>query len=102
MNEKLYRRKVTKGGKVNYEPVFDQFDNGDPADGLWYIKKEGWGHKRKWIFEKLSELPEAKKFASLEPYRDEVIDVINQTRKNPISIDELVTEIFKVLMVDKK
>ncbi|MFW6046331.1 MAG: hypothetical protein ACOCP4_00810 [Candidatus Woesearchaeota archaeon] len=34
----LYRKKVTKGGAVRYEPVFDQFDTGDPADGIWYKK----------------------------------------------------------------
>ncbi|MFW6046330.1 MAG: hypothetical protein ACOCP4_00805 [Candidatus Woesearchaeota archaeon] len=56
------------------------------------------GHKeRKWICEKLEDLPEARKVIELEPYRDKVIEALNEASKNHCSLDETVTKIFEVL-----
>lgn len=71
MSNKLYRKVIHKSGAVRYEEIF-QWDEGDPADGVWYIKKEG-GRKFRWITEKLSELPQALAAATLVPHESKII-----------------------------
>jgi len=94
MGEQLYYKRVTPGGRTVYDPVFTQWE-GDPADGIWYVKKEkGWQSFR-WICERLEDLPQARKLAELEPYRDEIARRIGTLLGR--SLNDIITIAFRVL-----
>lgn len=95
--EKLYRKRITPGGRVVYDEVF-QFDEGDPTPGIWWINETYNGGARRWICEKLEDLPKARKLAEMEPYRDEICQAINKVlSQNQYSIDEICTAIFRAV-----
>ena len=91
----LYYKHITKGGRTYYHPAFT-FWAGNPADGLWYVKQEQHSHKQKWICERLEDLPQARKMAELEPYRDKIVQEIETLQGR--SLDDIITAIFKVLV----
>jgi len=91
--EKLYKKITYPSGKVRYEETF-QYWNGDPSDGIWYIKKEKSGRHYHWICKRLSDLPKAKKIAELEPYRNDILEILEN---QALSEYDVVTKIFELL-----
>lgn len=97
MNEQLYRKRITPGGRVVYDEVF-QFDEGDPKSGLWIIQDKYYGGSRRWIAERLEDLPKARKLAEMEPYRDEICQAINKVlSQNQYSIDKICSAVFRAV-----
>lgn len=96
MDEKLYRKRMTPGGRIVYDEVF-QYWNGDPKPGIWYVAKEKHGSSYRWLAERLEDLPKARKMAELEPYRDKLCEILSNN-STPRSINDTVTQIFEALL----
>lgn len=77
---KLYRKHQYPSGRVRYDEVCDLFDTGDPADGIWYVKRTKSGRSMKWITQRLEDLPKARVLAELEPLRDTICKAILDIR----------------------
>lgn len=90
--EQLYRKREYSSGKVRYEPVH-QWNFGDPADGIWFVFKNGF----RWITEKIEDIPNPTLRFQLEQYRDAVCQKLIRLSEEAKSVDQVVTEIFKVL-----
>jgi hypothetical protein len=95
MDEKLYRKRMTPGGKVVYDEVFQHWQ-GDPKPGIWYVAQEKHGSSYRWLAERLEDLPKARKLAELEPYRDKLCEILADS-STPRSINDTVTQIFEAL-----
>ena len=96
MKERLFRQRMTLGGRIVYDEVFQHW-NGDPKPGIWYVAKEKHGSSYRWLAERLEDLPKARKMAELEPYRDKLCEILADN-STPRSINDKVTQIFEVLL----
>jgi hypothetical protein len=90
--EKLYRKTVSPSGKVRYVEAFGERWFGDPADGIWYVKK----NRYSWISEKLADFEEIKILGNLYQYLDEVIEII-VNNQNTASIHDMAKKILELL-----
>jgi len=93
MGEQLYYKRVTPGGRTIYDPAFGEWYS--PANGIWYIKKEKQGQSYRWICERLEDLPQARRLAELEPYRDEIAREIGTLLGR--CLNDVITIAFRVL-----
>lgn len=94
MDEKLYRKRMTPGGKIVYDEVFQHWQ-GDPKPGIWYVAQVKHGSSYRWLAERLEDLPKARKLAELEPYRDKLCEIL--ANSTPRSVNDIVTQIFEAL-----
>lgn len=96
MKERLFRQRMTPGGRVVYDEVFQHWEE-EPKPGIWYVAKEKYGSSYRWLAERLEDLPKARKMAELEPYRDKLCEILADN-STPRSINDKVTQIFEVLL----
>jgi hypothetical protein len=85
--ENLYRKVTYPSGSVRYVKVNTMFYTGDPADGLWYVKRDNNGKRYTLITERLEDLPRARKLAELEPLKDIICKAIVNTELDIKEVD---------------
>jgi len=67
-----YNELYRKNDKGEYEPV-NLFFSEYPSEGLWLVRRIRDGNRWTWINSTVEDLPKAMTIASLEPFRDEII-----------------------------
>ena len=53
--DKLYRKRTLPSGRVRYEETHEWNTGGDPAEGLWVVRRNG--QSRTWINYKIADIP---------------------------------------------
>lgn len=92
-NEKYYRR-IKQGKRVRYVPI-GMLTFGTPACGIWYVADVASGLVMTRVEERLEDLPRARVFASLEPYRPAICQILCNEQQGK-SVNEVASAIFKV------